>query len=395
MTSSKFILESTLFSCKVSPMILSLAQARKHWMVAQGLHRQQAFGKGKTAVLKAIQQLGYVQIDTIHVIERSHHHILFSRVPDYQKSFLHDLQTKDKTVFEYWTHALSYVPTADYRYYMPSMKRSRDNPSSWFREVKPEEVKKVLRLLKQEGPISIRDVQDDELVEKNHPWASRKPSKKAMQYGFYNGDLVISERVGMLKKYDLAQRHFAWEQKPQSAKPKEILEYLLQRALRSQCLVSLDSICYMDAKKKADMRILLQQKTKKGELLEIQIAGELKTTFWMKPEVLESKTEVDPQQVHILSPFDPLIIQRKRLKSFFNYDHKFEAYLPKEKRVYGYFALPVLIGDEVRAILDLKTDRQNNKLLIQQWTWHQPATKKAKTQIEQALHTFEKFQLLT
>ena len=73
--------------------------------------------------------------------------------------------------------------------------------------------------------------------------------------------------------------------------------------------------------------------------------------------------------VHILSPFDPLIIQRKRMHLFFDYEHRFEAYVPKEKRLFGYFALPVLVGDEIVALLDLKTDRGRQKLLLQRWTW--------------------------
>ena len=73
--------------------------------------------------------------------------------------------------------------------------------------------------------------------------------------------------------------------------------------------------------------------------------------------------------MHILSPFDPLVIQRKRLQLFFDYEHRFEAYVPKEKRLFGYFALPVLVGDDIVAALDLKTDRAERKLLVQKWTW--------------------------
>jgi len=98
--------------------------------------------------------------------------------------------------------------------------------------------------------------------------------------------------------------------------------------------------------------------------------------------------------VHILSPFDPLIIQRKRLKLLFGYDHVFEAYVPKPKRQFGYFALPVLVGDEIVAAVDLKTDRQNKKLLIQQWTWvGKGSARNHKKLIEEELHRFEKFQL--
>ena len=102
--------------------------------------------------------------------------------------------------------------------------------------------------------------------------------------------------------------------------------------------------------------------------------------------------------VHILSPFDPLVIQRKRTELFFDYGHRFEAYLPKEKRLFGYFALPVLVGQDIVAAIDLKTDRQNKKLLMQKWNWvgkgaARASRKDYKRRIEEALHRFERFQL--
>ena len=104
----------------------------------------------------------------------------------------------------------------------------------------------------------------------------------------------------------------------------------------------------------------------------------------------------DPAEelVHILSPFDPLVLQRKRLQLFFDYEHRFEAYVPKEKRLFGYFALPVLVGDEIVAAIDLKTDREQGKLLVQQWTWVGKGRRRShKKRIEEALHRFERFQL--
>ena len=99
-------------------------------------------------------------------------------------------------------------------------------------------------------------------------------------------------------------------------------------------------------------------------------------------------------RVHILSPFDPLIIQRKRLEAIFDYAHRFEAYVPKDKRVLGYFALPVLVGDAIVAAIDLKADRAQGKLLIQQWTWVGSGTsRRHKRLIEDELHRFERFQL--
>ena len=97
--------------------------------------------------------------------------------------------------------------------------------------------------------------------------------------------------------------------------------------------------------------------------------------------------------MHLLSPFDPLVIQRRRLALLFDYEHRFEAYLPKEKRRFGYFALPVLLGDTIVAALDCKTDRAAKTLLVQQWSWIGDAPAGAKRRIDEALHRFEAFQL--
>ena len=378
---------------KSAPKITK-TQAKALWISAQGLHTKNYFGKGPQATAKVIEHLGYVQIDTINVIERCHHHILYSRISDYHQKHLHQAQSHDKSVFEYWTHALAYVPTKDFRFFQARMQKNIKSPHSWYDSVKKEDLQKILRTIKKNGPISIRDIKDDVLVEKAHLWDSRKPSKKALQLAFNQGKLVISERVGMLKKYELAERHFNWDKNPKPANEKEIHKYQLERALRSQALVSLDSICHLEASRKPGIKDLIQKQITNHELIAVNLEGSEKVQHWMKPDLLKKKIEIDFEQTHILSPFDPLIIQRKRLALFFDYQHLFEAYIPKEKRIYGYFSLPVLIGDQIVANLDLKIDRSSKKLLIQKWTWllkHKSVTSKGK--IENELHRFEKFQL--
>ncbi len=364
-------------------------------MRAQGLDRPSPFGAGPSAALKAIEHLGYVQIDTINVIERCHHHILFTRVADYERSFLHQLQAIDKSVFEYWTHALAYVATKDYRYFMGDMRRRRLNPNRWYDSVTPADKRKVLALIKKNGPISIRDIGDDILVEKDHEWASRKPSKKALQLGFNGGQFVVSERLGMLKKYDLTTRHFDYEntEKPIAASEDEVRNYVLDRALRSQSFVSLDSVCYLDPAKKKAMHQLIESRVKSNTIVPIQLKGHEKKQFWIQPQDLETRCEPEHVLTHILSPFDPLIIMRKRLQDIFGYEHFFEAYVPPAKRKFGYFSLPVLIGEQIVAVLDLKADRQQTKLLIQNWTWL-PGGKSSnnKKTIEEELDRFERFQ---
>jgi len=380
------------------PVAISTSAARRIWLRAQRLDECAPFGDGADAVARAVAHLGYVQIDTIHVIERSHHHILFSRLPNYKRSDLKQAQSFDKSVFEYWTHALAYVPTPDLRFFIPDMKYYRANGHGWFRAVTPADKRKVMRLAKA-GPLSIRDIEDDVLREKDHEWASRKPSKRALQLAFFEGHLTVSERTGMLKTYDLLLRHFGWDKLPKPATANETFAYLLDRALRAQGFVSLDSICHLDAPSKAGVRKLIDARMRRGELLPVAIEGAGKVAHWATPEIIEA-TENEPHGlVHILSPFDPLIIQRKRTHLVFGHDHRFEAYVPKEKRKLGYFALPVLVDDRIVAAIDLKTDRQNRKLLMQQWSWigdgadRKAPRKEWKRRIEEELHRFEAFQL--
>jgi uncharacterized protein YcaQ len=374
--------------------LLSKTQARRIWLRAQRLDTSEPFGGGPQATARAVEHLGYVQIDTINVIERSHHHILFTRIPAYQRAHLRQAQSVDKSVFEYWTHALSYVPTRDLRFFIAEMRRHQREPHSRFASVKPADLRKVLGLIRKGGALTIRDIDDDVLVDKDHPWASRKPSKRALQLAFYTGVLTISARSGMLKTYELMQRHFGWDKPPKPASASEIAGYLLDRALRAQGVVSLDSICHLDAPSKPAVRRAIEGRLRRGELMRISLQDAGKLEHWAVPDTTESPIEAAQELVHVLSPFDPLVIQRKRTHLFFDYEHRFEAYIPAEKRLFGYFALPVLVGDEIVAAIDLKTDRKRRKLLMQKWSWIGNRPRKSlKRLIEEELHRFERFQL--
>ena len=376
-----------------SPIALATAEARRIWLGAQCLDVERPFGSGPAAVRDAVEHLGYVQIDTINVIERCHHHILFTRIPGYRREHLEQAQSVDKSVFEYWTHALSYVPTRDYRFFRRAMRQDWQRRSSYFGSVSRADITKLVRRIADDGPLTIRDLDHDVQVETTHLWASRKPSKRVLQAAFYQGLLTISRRDGMLKTYELADRHFGWDTPPAAANDTEIAGYFLDRALRAQGIVSLDSICHLDAARKPALQRVIASRVRRGELLAVTL-GDKSREHWGSPAAIEGAYEPLRPIVHILSPFDPLMIQRKRVQQLFGYTHKFEAYLPAAKRELGYFALPIMIGDEIVAAIDLKTDRAARKLLIQQWTWIGRGTPTAhKTAIEAALHRFERFQL--
>jgi uncharacterized protein len=371
------------------PHPLTPADARRLWLRAQRLDTESPFGTGPEATRAAVEHLGYVQIDTINVVERAHHHILWSRIPAYARTDLAHAQSTEKSVFEYWAHALAVIPTRDYRHFMAAMRAHREKPSAWFGGVTQAEIRAMLARVRRDGALSIRDIDDESLVDKTHPWASRKPSKRVLQHAFYGGQLSISARTGMLKTYELTDRHFRWPPRPRIATEAQTLDYLIDRALRAQGVISLDSACYMDAPRKKPMAALIEARVRRRRLVPVAIDG-LKP-HWATPEALaEPLPETDP--VHVLSPFDPLVIQRTRFEQLFNHAHRFEAYVPAAKRKYGYFALPVLVGGRVAAVIDTKADRASATLLIQQWSWIDGPRQGDQARIEDALARFEAFQ---
>ncbi|MEO5805532.1 DNA glycosylase AlkZ-like family protein [Devosia sp.] len=373
------------------PFSISRSAARRIWLRAQRLDELTPFGSGPAAVPAAIEHLGYVQIDTISVIERCHHHILFSRIPDYRREHLSQAQVSDKSVFEYWTHALAYVPARDLPFFLPAMQQFRETPSRWFGSVAPDEVKKMLKRIRADGPISMRDIDDDELVDKTHPWASKKPSKRVLEMMFYQGHVTIGSRAGMLKTYDLIERHFDWQGKPKPATARQVIAYQLDRALRAQGIVSLDSICHLTPSSKKPVKELIESRVRTKKLVPVLIEGS-EVQHWAAPDTLDAIPADAPTLIHILSPFDPLIIQRKRLNLFFGYDHIFEAYVPAARRKFGYFTLPVLAGEQIIAAIDLKADRAARSLLVQKLTWLEDETAERRALLDTALERFAAFQ---
>src|SRR5688500_704513 len=126
------------------PIPLNKQRARRIWLRAQRLDQAAPFGDGPAAVPTAVEHLGYVQIDTINVVERCHHQILDTRIPSYRREHVAQAQSVDKTVFEYWTHALAYLPTADMRFYTRAMKDEDGGRSASFSLVTRGDLQKVL-----------------------------------------------------------------------------------------------------------------------------------------------------------------------------------------------------------------------------------------------------------
>ena len=249
-------------------------------------------------------------------------------------------------------------------------------------------MRKVLARIRKHGAITLRDIDDDVLVDKDHAWASRKPSERALRLAFYGvRDSRSANALGILKTYELTnKRHFGWDRSPKTEAPeRETLDHLLDRALRSQGVVSLDSTCHLDAPRKPGMRRLIESRVRRKELIPVEIEGAGKQLHWARPETLDAALGPIGDVIHILSPFDPLIIQRKRAQAFLWLRTSLRSLCAQAQTQirYGYFALPALIGDKIVAVMiDLKTDRAQQKLLIQQCrTWLAKVRFSARTRI--------------
>lgn len=221
--------------------ILTLQDLQRITLESQGLAHSPMFGTGKNAVLNALEHLGYVQIDTLSVVERAHHHTLWSRIDDYKIHYLNDL-LKERKVFEYWFHAASYLPMKDYRYALPQMLSFKHNESQYY-NADPKVMQYVIDTIRTEGPRKAKDFENEGKAAGN--WWNWKPAKLALEKLFMQGDLMVSGRDGMQKIYDISERVLPQTTNLTIPTPIELAEYLVKTHLRAYGLTSLKQITHL------------------------------------------------------------------------------------------------------------------------------------------------------
>ncbi len=355
-------------------MKLSIIEARKLLLHSQGLRSSQPFGLGKDAVVRAIAQIGYVQIDTISVVQRAHHHILWSRVPDYHVEWLHELQSQDKKVLEYWSHAAAYLPIESYRYCLPRMMKYRSSDAHWWKK-EPKVMKLVFARIRKEGPLRARDFENT-TGKKAGPWFDRTPAKKALEHLFHEGRLLISERRGFQKVYELAERYLPADVDTSLPTHSEFARHLITSTLTANGIATSREISYL---RKGTLPLVeneLQKMLKEKVVVKVEVAS-LKGDYYL---LSDASIPIEPESKvgRILSPFDNLVIQRARLKNFFNFDYQIECYVPEAKRKFGYFVLPILVGDQFVARIDAKADRATKTFIVKSIHYEKSFSKKRK-----------------
>ena len=343
---------------------LSQRDARRLFINQQGLLRRDQFGRGKGAVLKSIRQKGYVQIDTISVIHRAHEHVLHSRVSNYQPKMLSAL-CQSRHVYEYWGHAAAFLPFEHYRYSIPVMQ-------GWAasRKVNKKLASQVMARIRQEGPLQSKDFEDTRRKGKSSGWWEWKPAKQALEHLFLSGDLMVTRRDGFQKVYDLPENVIPAGVDTSTPSQGEWARFILGSMSQAYGVATDADLAWPLATIRRLARVNLApalkqaitELTEEGTLTRVRV-GQLDCL--VRTELLDLlPLRLGKRELRLLSPFDNLIINRRRLMQLFGFDYQLECYVPAAKRVYGYFVLPMLWGDALPGRLDAKADRASKQLLI-------------------------------
>jgi uncharacterized protein YcaQ len=345
-------------------MRVSLSTAQRLALYRQGLDGGWELSEGKEGVAQTVERLGYVQIDTIAVVRRAHHHTFWVRRPDYDPQMLHELQSQDRRVFEWWAPAMSYVPMSDYRYYAVGMGPDRSWHRRWYAENK-DVVERVLERVREEGPLGSRDFKPPEGFERG-TWWSWKPAKRALETLFDMGELMVTERRSFQRVYDLRERVLPEWVDTSGPSQDEMDRFVVRRTLGGFGFAPADDVRWGRWASQRASDDIVNELVDDGEVATFEIEGMEGQTFCALTETLDQVANQpgDGKHIHILSPFDNLVIRRGWLEKFFGFAYTLEAYTPAAKRKYGYFCLPILWGERFVGRMDAKADRKTKTFIV-------------------------------
>lgn len=310
----------------------------------------------RSGTLQAIEQLGYVQIDSINVVERAHHHVLFNRVKNYQPQWLDDLLEK-KQIFEYWSHAAAFLPMRDFRFSLYRKAQLQQGQKHWFAP-DHQQMREVRARIRAEGPLKAADFA--KTTEASGPWWDWQPAKKALEQLFMQGELMVVRRERFQKVLDLTERVLPAGIDCTLPDEREYALHLIERFLQCHVAGTASQISYLRPGMKTPVTALLRELAHSGVLQSFLYQGQ---SYYAENSQWQLPAKVN--QVYLLNPFDNLLIQRQRLQHWFGTDYQLEIYVPAEKRQFGYYSLPVFYGTQYVGLVDVKAQRDQGLLLLQ------------------------------
>ncbi|OAI43275.1 hypothetical protein AYO41_02335 [Verrucomicrobia bacterium SCGC AG-212-E04] len=300
------------------------------------------------------------------MVERAHHHQLWSRVSNYQPALLDRLLTRERAIFEYWSHAAAYVPMSSYRFCLPRM-RSHADKLHWSNH-SPELVSAMQRVLDRiriDGPLQARDFAGGPSA--GDFWGFSKIERRVLHELFMRGDVMVVGRAGFSKIFDLPERFLPEGLDRSIPTEAELMQHRIREAIRAQGIASPDQIGHQRSLNRKLMMQTLAELIEANEIREVKISGLDRAPAFAFSHALEKIPRTpskDSNPARILSPFDAGVIHRKRVRELFGFDYQIECYTPAAKRKHGYFSLPVLAGGGFIGRIDAKADRPHRRLIV-------------------------------
>ena len=370
---------------------------------AQGLGADPSRKASKLELVKTIDRLGFVQVDTINVVARAHDLILWSRLEGYDPRMLKALLEEDRSVFEHYTHDASIIPLGWYAHWKPRFGRAlaRIEAHPWWQErmgEKPEEVLDHVReRIRAEGPLRSADFEHEG---ERGPWWAWKPAKTALEILWHTGELAIAGRDHFAKRYDLAERVHPQAHALPLPEPEVQVEWACGTASERLVIFTPKELAaFWDEVGLAAARTWCAGAKQAGRILSVQAeaadgsAPQIAFALADWQDRLQRAPEA-PDRTRLLCPFDPILRDRDRCLRRFGFDYRFEAFTPAAKRQYGYYVLPILEGERLVGRLDAKVHRERDLLEVR-GLWWEPGVKATKIRLKRLTEALERLAAFT
>ncbi|MFJ8685198.1 winged helix-turn-helix domain-containing protein [Micromonospora wenchangensis] len=374
----------------VAPESLSLAQARRMTLAAQGFADPPPAGvPTRRHLRRVLDRVGLIQMDSVNVLQRAHYLPLYSRLGPYPTSLLDTAAYhRPRELFEYWGHEASLVPVGLHAALRWRMAKARDDAWGGMRRIaaeQPELVAWVRDEVAARGPLTAAEIEHDAPRETGHWGWNWSAVKRALEFLFWAGEVTAADRTpSFARRYDLPERVLPAAAldapTPTDAQAYRILVAVAARSLGVAAEPELRDYFRLPL---AGARQAVADLVEAGELVPVTVQG------WRQPAWRHVDARL-PRWVRgntLVSPFDPLVWERARTERLFGFGYRIEIYVPAAQRVHGYYVLPFLQGERFTARVDLKADRKARVLLVPA-AWQEPGVDPGETAVALAAELY-------
>jgi len=347
----------------VKPKKVSKEDARRFLISRQRFLQEK---RGKDGTLEAIKRLECVQIDPISVVHRNQHLVLHNRIVDYKSSYLEQLLYKDRLLFEYWCNEKSVIPIEDFPYFRYRMQNPSEFHSPFYERLKAKRkefkgaIAHVLSEIRKRGPLSAQEFKQKRKIK-------GKVTTSVLNLLWDCGELMIHHVEGSRRYYDLTEHVLPPHIELKTLSKEEYEQFMIQKYMRAYGLVDTRNWRFGWLPLKASQRkTIVKEMVERNELCPVKIEG-VKHIYCVLNEnlnLLENSDTSVSERAHFVAPLDNLLWNRRMISEIFDFEYSWEVYKPPEKRIYGYYVMPILYGTRFIGRLDPKLDRQNKKMII-------------------------------